>query len=134
MSELSTPTFYISICKNAYTFCLDSNALQCYQCGGEGTNCNGERVICEEGSNRCAKLNYGIAGVNYVMKGCETAYHCSDNQASQLCYDAQEESLDLVKCKELNCCSGDNCNRSSKNFQVMFGIIVFGVLAAIMLK
>ena len=64
------------------------------------------------------------------VKGCRTTDDCSKGE--QTCSALKKES-GLTEC-DVNCCSTDNCNHSSKNSQIMFGVIVFGVLAAITLK
>ena len=66
-----------------------------------------------------------------VVKSCLSAPFCKNITAYCDLYKTWR-APDL-ECKA-TCCSGDNCNLSSKNSQVVFGIIVFGVLAAIMLK
>ena len=116
--------------KNTYIFCLDSNALKCYECSSEEENCKHNSVTCKLGRDRCMKASLAEGGKHAVVKGCRTTDVCS--KGGLICSVLKKE-YGLTEC-DVNCCSTDNCNHSSKNSQTMFGVIVFGVLAAITLK
>ena len=107
------------------------NALKCYTCVEKSSNCESNSKACEAGFDRCVKLTGKVGGKDRVEKACYTSSLCANITA--LCDTIEKAASELDDCKG-TCCSGDNCNLSSKNSQVMIGIIVFGVLAAIMLK
>ena len=106
------------------------NALKCYSCVGKNSNCESNSKTCEAGLDRCVKVDMKGNGKESVAKSCLPAAFCANITA--YCAPFKKQVPDL-ECKA-TCCSGDNCNLSSKNCQVVFGITVFGVLAAIMLK
>ena len=117
--------------KNTYTYCLGLNALKCYTCQAQSSNCESDSKTCQAGLDRCAKFTFEGNGKDAVLKLCTSASSCAN--ATAFCDNLKKTTPNLDDCKG-TCCSGDNCNLSSKNSQVMFGIILFGLLAAIMLK
>ena len=107
------------------------NALKCYTCNAVSSDCESNSLTCHAGLDRCGKVTYEAGGKKVVAKSCFVESTCENFKA--YCDILKKASPTLVECKG-TCCSGDNCNLSSKNSQVMISIIVFGVLAAIMLK
>ena len=108
------------------------NALKCYTCEAENSNCESNSTTCQAGlMDRCVKVTFELGGKPGVWKSCTSSSHCANITA--ICDTFKKTYPSGHDCKG-TCCSGDNCNLSSKNSQVMIGIIVFGVLAAIMLK
>ena len=117
--------------KITFTYCLGLNALKCYKCVGKNSNCERKSITCQAGLDRCVKIDMKGNGREAVVKSCLLAPFCTNITA--YCDLYRTWRVPDLECKA-TCCSGDNCNLSSKNSQVVFGIIVFGVLAAIMLK
>ena len=124
-------SIFKQVLSNTYTFCLGLNALKCYTCSAVSSNCESNSTTCRAGFDRCGKITFEVGGKNAVSKLCLSAFNCE--HIATLCGILEKASPKLDDC-EGTCCSGDNCNLSSKNSQVMISIIVFGVLAAIMLK
>ena len=86
-------------------------------------------MTCKTNQDRCIKATLEGDGKHVVAKSCETAADCS--KGAVFC-DTLRKKYGVTEC-DVTCCSGDNCNHSSKNSQIMFGVIVFGVLTAITL-
>ena len=105
--------------------------IKCYTCAEKSSNCESNSITCRAGFDRCGKVTFEVGGNNAVTKACLSSFSCE--HFATFCDALEKANPKMDDCKG-TCCSGDNCNLSSKNSHVMIGIIVFGVLAAIMLK
>ena len=131
ISNILLGIFSLALLKIFNTYCLGLNALKCYTCQAQSSNCESNSQTCQAGLDRCAKFTLEGDGKDAVVKSCASTSTCAN--ATAYCDNLKKTIPNLDDCKG-TCCSGDNCNLSSKNSQLMFGVILFGLLAAIVLK